>query len=96
MDHEQIFDFVRAWWQSASLAEVCQKTGLDRRAASNLAAQLRRRDVPMKSHLAGSRGFRGFKHYDIAELRQFGRRLADVHAAELVRAKASEFGGRAS
>lgn len=41
--------FVLAWWQSDSIHDVCTKMKLERRDASNMAAELRRRGVPMKS-----------------------------------------------
>lgn len=41
--------FIAAWWQSESIHEVCSKTGMERRDASNLAAGLRKRGIPMKS-----------------------------------------------
>lgn len=41
--------FVLAWWQSDTIHDVCTKLKLERRDASNMAAELRRRGVPMKS-----------------------------------------------
>lgn len=46
---ESMRAFVLAWWQSDSIHDVCTKMKMERRDASNMAAELRRRGVPMKS-----------------------------------------------
>lgn len=46
---EKICQFIRDWWASDTIDEACQRTGMDRRDASNLAAHLRRKGVPMKN-----------------------------------------------
>jgi hypothetical protein len=41
--------FVQEWQMSKSLNEFCEKSGVDKRYASNLAAHLRRRGVKLKT-----------------------------------------------
>lgn len=49
LTYEVVQAFIAAWWQSESIHEVCSRTGMERRDASNLAAGLRKRGIPMKS-----------------------------------------------
>lgn len=43
-------EFVIAWWECATIDEVCLQMGIDRRGASNLAAALRQKDIPLKRY----------------------------------------------
>ncbi len=49
--------FIRDWHLSRDTADLVRRTGLDRRAASNLAAVLRRRGVPLPKMPSGKPPF---------------------------------------
>lgn len=44
---ERYRNFIRVWYECSTLDEVCRRLGIDRRAASNIAATLRRYGVEM-------------------------------------------------
>lgn len=91
MKFDDAIQFVRDWQTSATLTEFCARTSMDKRSASNFAAQLRREraNVPLK------RMPREQMHYDtltaseLALLRMVARNpemnIADVENSSLAR-----------
>jgi hypothetical protein len=57
MTDNDLRDFIREWHLSRDTADLVRRTGLDRRAASNLAAILRRRGVPLPKMPSGKPAF---------------------------------------
>lgn len=62
-------EFVRAWQESATCAEVAVRLGINESHARTRASLLRKKGVPLKQHSAGSKP-------DYAKLAELARRLA--------------------
>ena len=78
--------FIKAWLESRTSEEVAQKTGMDRRACSNLAAAIRRRGIHLPKRSSGnSRRTPELLEGEWGELRLWANKLIGQMEAERYR-----------
>lgn len=92
MTFEQAVTFVLTWQHARDIAEFCRVTGIDKRQASNDAANLRRHGVPLKPMPHKYRCFkRHISRNQYRELADLARKENDIAAADVLRHRCSQF-----
>lgn len=92
MTYEQAITFVLTWQRSRDIAEFCRTTGIDRRQASNDAANLRRKGVPLKPMPHKWRCFKKqISRNQYRELAELAMKENDAAEADAMRRRCSQF-----